>query len=67
MLSEIHNRLWYVDRYGRAISDPERHWITRQLGMFGAHLRELLADDKSGRANIVLAQLVELEQLLEAY
>lgn len=64
LVREVHNRLWYAERFGWRPGASERSWIAASIESFKARLRELADRDLTGRARTVLAQLVEIEQIL---
>lgn len=66
-ISEVRNRLWYAERYGRHLTRAEMRWISATIEDYAASLREVVDRDETGRATVVLAQLVETEELLKAY
>jgi spermidine synthase len=67
LLRAINNRLWGVDYYGESLAPTESKWIADVLENFAAELRQLRVLDDSGRADIVLAQLLELQGYLVNY
>ena len=52
---------------GQTLAPTELRWITSQLEFFAAELRRLHVLDDSGRADVVLAQLVESQDYFVNY
>ena len=59
--------LWSIDYYGQTLAPTELRWITGLLEFFAAELRRLHVLDDSGRADVVLAQLLELQDYFVNY
>jgi len=67
LLRAINNWLWSTEYYGASLAPAELQWISGLLEDFAAELRRLHVLDDSGRADIVLAQLLEMQDYFVNY
>jgi spermidine synthase len=61
------NWIWNNEYYGRTSAPAELKWISGLLASFAAELRRLSVLDESGRADVVLAQLLESQDYFGNY
>jgi spermidine synthase len=61
------NWVWSNEYYGQSFAPAEQQWIAGLLEDFAAELRRLSVLDESGRADVVLAQLLELQDYFVNY
>ena len=61
------NWVWNNEYYGRTFAPAELKWISGLLASFAVELRRLSVLDESGRADVVLAQLLESQDYLGNY
>jgi spermidine synthase len=67
LIRAINNWLWSVEYYGDTFAPAEMQWVSGLLEDFAVELRQLRVLDDSGRADIVLAQLLELQDYFVNY